>query len=100
MLRKDEIKSAIIPVLKKFGVARASLFGSFARGYQNEESDVDIIIEFEHPESRSLLDLVAIEQEISELLDRKTDVLTVNSIHPLIKESVMTDMEVFYEQPF
>ena len=98
MTSADEIKRAIIPVLERFGVAKASLFGSFARGEQREDSDVDILIEFSSPEKKSLLDLVAIEQDISEILDRKADVLTDGSIHPLLKESIMNERVVFYER--
>ncbi len=51
----DQIKERIIPLLKEAGVLRASLFGSYVRGEQTEESDIDILIEF--PEGKSLLDL-------------------------------------------
>ncbi len=98
MLTKEEIKEKIIPVLEQFDIARASLFGSFARGDQSENSDVDIIIEFRSPENRSLLDLVAVEQEISELLQRKADVLTVESIHPLLRSAISAEQEILYER--
>ena len=92
MLSKEEIETIVIPVFKKYNVARASLFGSFVRGDQRDDSDVDIIIEFSYPENQSLLDLIAIEQEISELLNRKIDVLTIGSIHPLLKDQILSEI--------
>ena len=43
----EEIKSLIIPILKRYGVKKASLFGSFVRGENTERSDIDILVEFE-----------------------------------------------------
>ena len=43
----EDFNRQIIPVLKRFGVKRASLFGSSARGEDREDSDIDILVEFE-----------------------------------------------------
>ena len=56
-----EIKRKIAPVLKRNGVKRAGIFGSYARGEQKKNSDIDILIEFDG----SLLDLVGIEMEMN-----------------------------------
>ena len=85
----------IIPVLIKHGVTRASLFGSWIRGEQKKESDMDILVEFE--EGKSLLDLVGLEMELQETLNRKIDVLTYDSIHPRLRNEIMREQEVFYE---
>jgi predicted nucleotidyltransferase len=53
----EELGRRIIPVLRRFGVKRASLFGSSARGEEGEESDIDIIVEFDV--EKSLLDLAS-----------------------------------------
>lgn len=39
------VQDQIVPVLKKFGVKKASLFGSYARGYFDQHSDIDVLIE-------------------------------------------------------
>ena len=45
MLTIDELTSLIIPVIRQYPVKKAALFGSYARGEQTEESDVDLIVE-------------------------------------------------------
>jgi uncharacterized protein len=87
----DQIKERIIPLLKEAGVLRASLFGSYVRGEQTEESDIDILIEF--PEGKSLLDLVDLEMKLEQTLGRKVDVLTYNSVSAYLKEYIQKDQQ-------
>ncbi|MCX6719707.1 MAG: nucleotidyltransferase domain-containing protein, partial [Candidatus Staskawiczbacteria bacterium] len=56
----QEIKRKISPILKKNGVKKAAIFGSYARGEEKKRSDVDILIEYEKND-KSLLDLVGLE---------------------------------------
>ena len=87
-----QIKNTIIEVLKKHGVKRAALFGSVVRGKATEENDVDLLVEFE--EGKSLLDLAGLKIEIEKLLKRKVDVLTYNSLHPLLKQRILSEQEI------
>ena len=82
-----QIKSKINKILKKHGVVRAGIFGSYARGEQNEKSDIDILVKFDG----SLLTLVGIERELKESLGKKVDLLTYKSIHPLLKDRILKD---------
>jgi len=84
-----EIEGRIIPVLRKHDVVRAGLFGSFARGDVKKRSDVDILVEFNG--RKSLLDLAGLEIELENKLERKVDVLTYNSIHPLLRKRIMKE---------
>ena len=52
----EEIKEKIIPILRKYGVKRASIFGSTVRGEMREDSDIDILVEIDR--DISLLDFV------------------------------------------
>jgi len=88
----EEIKDKIIPILKKYGVKRASLFGSFVRGEERKDSDIDILVEFEG--EKSLLDLAGLKIELEEILERKVDVLTYNSLHPLLKDRILKEEKV------
>jgi len=88
------IKESISSVLKKYGVKRAALFGSIARGEATEESDIDLLVEFE--EGKSLLDLAGLKLELEDLLRKKVDVLTYASLHPLLKERILSEQEVIY----
>ena len=89
MERIEKIKGEILPVLRKHGVRRASLFGSVARGEETEKSDIDILVEFEG--RKSLLDLAGLKIELEEKLKRKVDVLTYKSIHPLLRERILSE---------
>jgi hypothetical protein len=85
----EEIKHKIITILEQHDVARAAIFGSFARGEAEENSDLDILIEFGG--EKSLLDLVALKLELEESLGRNVDVLTYKSLHPAIREKVLEE---------
>ena len=77
----------IVPMLKRNGVVKAGLFGSFVRGEAKKKSDVDILIKFKG--RKSLLDLIGLKLELEEKLRRKVDLLTYNSIHPLLKKRIL-----------
>ena len=92
MDQSEEIKNIIIDVLRKFGVKKASLFGSVVRGEATEKSDVDLLIEFKG--KKTLLDLVRLKMRLEELLGRDVDVLTYNSINPLLKKKILDEQKM------
>ena len=94
----ERLKEKILPILKKYGIKKAALFGSFARGEQKPDSDIDILVKFKDRENKTLLDLVGLELELVDVLNRKVDVLTYNSIHPLLKDYILKEQVVFYEE--
>jgi hypothetical protein len=70
MLNQDELKQRILalrPELQARGVSHIALFGSRARGDANQDSDVDLMIDVDNPRF-SILDLVGVEQDLSEHL--------------------------------
>ena len=85
----EKLRKKIIPILKRYGVVKAGLFGSFVRGEATRKSDIDILIQFRG--RKSLLDLVGLEIELEKKLKRKADVLTYNSIHPLLKDRILDE---------
>ncbi len=85
----DEYKDTILKILKKYDVKRASLFGSIVREEMTSESDIDIIVEFEG--KKSLLDLAGLKLELEENLKFHVDVLTYDSLHPLLKKQILTE---------
>lgn len=88
----ERIKQSLLGVLEKNGVKRAALFGSVVRGEAAEESDIDILVEFEG--RKSLLDLAGLQIEIQELLGKKVDVLTYGSLHPLLRDRILKEQVV------
>lgn len=92
-MKRDEdikkLKKIIVPVLKRYDVSKAGIFGSFARGEAKKTSDIDILIEFKG--RKSLLDLAGLEIELEKTLKRKVDTITYNSIHPLLRERILKE---------
>lgn len=87
--RISRLKSRILPVLRKNGIAKAGLFGSAARGEEKRGSDIDILIEFKG--RKSLLDLASIEMKLEKALKKRVDLLTYKSISPLLKDRILKE---------
>ena len=87
----EEIKNAAAPILRRYGVARAFVFGSYARNQQHEGSDVDILVEYAPGTRRSLLARARLAGELREALGRDVDVVTEASLPPRIRENVLRE---------
>lgn len=85
-LTVDQIKQKILPILKEAGVKRSSLFGSYARGDNREDSDIDILVEF--PAGKTLFDLVDLEEHLEKALQKDVDVTTYKSISAHVKKYI------------
>jgi predicted nucleotidyltransferase len=85
----QEIRQKILPILEKYNIKKAGLFGSFVRGEMREDSDIDILVEIE--DGISLLDFVGIKLEIEEALGKKVDLVEYNTIKPLLKERIIKE---------
>lgn len=90
--RIKEIKGKVLPILRRYDVVRAAIFGSFVRGEMKEGSDTDILVEFEG--EKSLIDLAGLKIELEERLGRKVDVLTYRSLHPLLRDRILNEQKV------
>ena len=90
--RIEGIRNKILPILRRYDVVRAAIFGSFIRGEMREYSDIDILVEFKG--EKSLLDLAGLKIELEELLGKKVDVLTYNSLHPILKHKILSEQEI------
>jgi len=88
----EEIKQKIIPILQKYGVKKAGLFGSFIRGEMKRNSDIDILVKID--KDISLLDFVGLKLEIEEALRKKVDLVEYNTIKPLLKERILKEQVV------
>ena len=88
--RVAEIRSAVALPMVRRGIVRAGVFGSLARGEARADSDVDFMVEFEP--GRTLVDLAGLRLDLCEVLSREVDVATPRSLHPLIREQVMTEL--------
>jgi len=85
----EEIKSAILPILRKYNVKRAGIFGSAARAAAKKNSDIDILVEIEG--RMSLLDFIRLKLELEDALGRKVDLGEYDTIKPIIKEQILKE---------
>ena len=95
MITIDTIKKAVSPICKKYGVRRASLFGSYARQEATENSDVDIYIE--PGEIHSLFTLSAFRIELVEVLGLSVDIVSECPNMTEFKMNIKKDEVLLYE---
>jgi len=80
---------------RSHGIRRAALFGSLARGEGRADSDIDLLVTFATP--KSLLTVIRLERELAIELGRRVDLLTEESISPLIRSRIAEDLTIVYE---
>ena len=83
------IKQQAAPIFEKYGVSRASLFGSVARGENTEKSDIDILVEV--PENKSLFDMMDIQFALEDILKKKVDLVEYKAIKPRLRPYILKD---------
>ena len=86
-----DYRDDILRLAQKHGARNVRLFGSAARGEDRAESDLDLLVDME--EGRSLVDHVALKQDLEDLLGREIDVVTERSLHPRLRDRVLREAE-------
>jgi predicted nucleotidyltransferase len=90
-----EILQAQKPYLaERYGVTEIGVFGSYVRGEQRPESDLDILIELEDPPRISLLGLVNLENYLSDLLGVKVQVAIKGDLKPRLSAYILEEVEM------
>ena len=95
MLTKNQIDT-IIKVLKPYNPTKIGIFGSFARGENTDQSDVDILYQFEYPVG--IFKLVDLKNVLENQLQRKIDLVSGKYVHPLLKDLILKDLKIIYEK--
>lgn len=99
-LENDEkLKSIIdkvLPILQKYHVNKASVFGSYASGKYTEGSDLDLLVET--PRELSLFQFIEIEQELEKKLSLPVDLVEESTLKSVVKDQVLKDKITFYER--
>ena len=97
-MNKDDIKrvlSANTKILKKYKVNSISLFGSYVRNEQNENSDIDFLVEF--GEGITLFDIVRLEDALAEILQNKVTVVSKRGLSKYIGPYILQEAEIIGE---
>ena len=87
--RLRQKREEVLKLAHQHGASRVRVFGSVAKGEDTEASDLDLLVEME-PE-RSLLDLVAIKQDLEDLLGCRVHVVTEAAVSPYLREKVLQE---------
>jgi uncharacterized protein len=92
-LKIDELlkskRQEILAIAARHGARNLRVFGSVARGEAGPESDLDILVEMEP--GKSLLDHVALMQDLEDLLQRKVDAVSERALHWYIRDQVLAE---------
>ena len=95
MLSSKQIQ-IIIDTMKPFNPKKIGIFGSYARNENTAKSDVDILYQFDS--EYSLFDLAGLQIELEDKLKKEVDLVEFTAIHPLLKNKIISDAQLVYEQ--
>jgi hypothetical protein len=95
-LRIQKIQEKVAPVLKKYGIIRAGLFGSFARGEMKKNSDIDFYVIY--PKRTSLFDMSGLANDLEEKVGRKVDLANGKALRKEFKPYILKDLTIIYEK--
>lgn len=90
----EELKEIIAPIAEKYHISKVYLFGSFARGDYDEQSDIDLRIE--KGELRGMFALCGFYTEVADALQMNVDVLTTGSLDGDFLRKIEKDEVVLY----
>lgn len=85
----------IAEVCARYGISELSVFGSVARGDAGPDSDIDLLFGLE-PDARLGFALFDLEAELEEIFGRPVDLLSIDSVHRLIRDAVFAEAQVLY----
>jgi predicted nucleotidyltransferase len=86
----DILKNTDTAIKNRFGVKRIGIFGSFARGEERSDSDLDVLVDFE--EGKKTFDnYMDLKFYLEELFGRKVDLVTVNALRPQLRTAILRE---------
>jgi hypothetical protein len=91
VLNADQILSILVQntgSLKQYGIHRIGLFGSFLRNEQNENSDVDLLVEFE-PGRKTFDNYMDLKFQLEQLLRRPVDLVIPEAVKPRLQQQIL-----------
>jgi uncharacterized protein len=86
----ENIKKNIRPILEKYGIKKAGIFGSSARG-ESAVNDLDLLVKID--KKISLLEFIGIQQELEDKLGMKVDLVEYDAIKPALKDDILREEE-------
>lgn len=99
-MSKQAMTQIIADYFKTQPVLKAWLFGSFARGEETPESDVDLLVSFDHSKPIGLFAYARMWRELEELLGRKVDLVEDGTLRPAMEETSNKEKKIIYERTY
>ena len=85
----EEIKRKVLPILRRYGIKKAGLFGSYARGDISAESDIDILVDFSEPVT--FFKFLELEEYLENILLLKVDLVSKKALKPYIGKYILQE---------
>ena len=98
MITTNMIKTTVADYFKTQPVLKAWLFGSYSRGEQTNESDVDILVQYDRSQRIGLLKIAGMHIDLENLLGHKVDIVEEGTLRPWAIESINKDKCLIYER--
>jgi hypothetical protein len=90
MMNCQKLNKLIVPILKKHQVKKAAIFGSFARGEERKNSDIDLLVDFK--KDVGMFAFVNLKNSLEDKVGRKFDVITFRSVKNKLKPYIDKDL--------
>lgn len=98
LMNKETMTKLIADYFKTQSVLKVWLFGSFSRGEQREDSDVDILVVYDRSHLIALFKIASMNVDLKDILGRQVDLVEEKSLFPWVVDSVMKDRKLIYER--
>jgi predicted nucleotidyltransferase len=82
-------KSTILTIAKHYHAVNVRIFGSVVRGEDNEDSDIDLLVDFLR--NATLIDEVGLIQQLSEKLERKVDIVSEPALNKYLRQQILQE---------
>ena len=94
----NQIQKTIADYFKTQPVLKAWLFGSYARGEETSDSDIDLLVLFDHSTPIGLFAYARMHRELEERLGCKVDLVEDGTLRPSVEKTAFKDMKIIYER--
>lgn len=87
---RDQLRDMRDELREQYNVRSIGIFGSYSRSHQTEQSDLDLVVEFDRP--IGMMAFVHLKNLISDRLNIRVDLVTPDGLHPLIRDQVLHEV--------
>ena len=94
-MQLSQIQQKATPILAQFGVRKAALFGSVARGEATKDSDIDLLVQLD--KTLSLFGFIDLKLQLEDALGKKVDLVQYDGIKKSLRDYILKDEKVFFQ---